>query len=221
MKLLVALIVGAVMGYLSCLYLTSPVELPQKWAHESVTRDTVVSELEKSLASNIRIDYDSIRSPIGYFILARSDKDRCAIRFSNFHREGDAKPPTRLTLGIETRRATYDWLRFTAGKGISMVAQGSDLVENFDVFHFGRYLSTALLRSRGNSILKCGDMRILWYYPTGLAFQGGATPRSEFEIAPTRWKDVTDINFDDPRLHWFKFVETKTEVTLIPIDSLW
>jgi hypothetical protein len=222
MKQLVALIVGAVLGYLLCLYLTSPVEPLQKWAHESVARDSVVSELEKSLASNIRVDYDSVRAPIGYFILVKSNKDRYAIRFSNFERKGDAKPPTKITLGIETRSAAYDWFRFTTGNGVSTIAaRGSDLVEDFDVFHFGRYFSTALLRSRGNSTLKCGDMRILWYYPTGVAFQGGTTPKSEFEIAPTRWKEVTDINFDDPRLQWFKFVENKTEVTLLPIDRLW
>ena len=74
---------------------------------------------------------------------------------------------------------------------------------------------------RDRSVVKCGANRILWYYPTGLAFQAGATPRAEYEIAPTRWKDAADIHFEDPRLHWFPFVENSTKLTLIPIDKLW
>jgi len=41
-----------------------------------------------------------------------------------------------------------------------------------------------------------------------------------FELAPTPWTDIKDVNIKDPRIKWYKYDE-KRERFFIPIDKLW
>src|SRR5512139_286156 len=64
---------------------------------------------EKLARTHARIDWHQVGAPVGRFLLIRKGSSTCAVRFTEFHRGNNAKPPTLFSSGDESHHAEYDW----------------------------------------------------------------------------------------------------------------
>ncbi len=166
------------------------------------------------------ITFMGASAPIGRFLLARHGKDVCAIRFTEFHRGRDAKPPTVWHSGEETLYAEYDWYYQGDGSGdfgkANVKSGHSELVQK-PLVGIGR-----LAFQTGTIYVRCGPFKLRWHYPNHVGFHLSNAKDDDVgnELAPTKWIDISAVNAQDPRLKWYRFDE-KRPVIYIPVDELW
>jgi hypothetical protein len=74
----------------------------------------------------------------------------------------------------------------------------------------------------GDSYVKCGPIKLTWQYKTGVGFMPPDKGLGDFgyELAPTPWTDMKEVNIKDLRIKWYRYDE-KRERVFIPIDRLW
>ncbi|MCI0409343.1 MAG: hypothetical protein L0191_12430, partial [Acidobacteria bacterium] len=105
-----------------------------------------------------------VSGPIYRFLLVRKDRDACALRFTDIHRGGDARPRSWWQEGGESEYAEYDW--YYQGDG-----SGDFTRPNVQSGHGNLYEKPAVgigrLRfSRGINAIRCGSFRLGWSYPS-------------------------------------------------------
>ncbi|GAB6269155.1 MAG: hypothetical protein STSR0002_18970 [Smithella sp.] len=76
--------------------------------------------------------------------------------------------------------------------------------------------------AKGDPSIKFGPYDLGWIYKTYVCLAPSHRLPGEFgfELAPTPWTDIKDVNIKDPRIKWYKYDE-KRERFFIPIDNLW
>lgn len=176
-------------------------------------------EGEERARTKVIIGKVSVSIPIGRFLLIRKGSNYCAVRFTRFHREPNK--PTLWSPGDDSEYAEYDWYYQRDGSGdftkpnIESGHRELSRKPAIGLFH-------PLVWPRGDPFIKCGLFRLEWFYPTHVGFH--MTNRKEDdvgnELAPTKWRDISEVNVHDPRLKWYRFDE-KREGVDIPIDQLW
>jgi hypothetical protein len=72
----------------------------------------------------------------------------------------------------------------------------------------------------GNRVVECGPFRLAWNYPTNVAFKFLTNPPKVYELAPTKWQEISEVNLRDLHLTWYAYDE-KRETRYVPIDDLW
>ncbi len=74
----------------------------------------------------------------------------------------------------------------------------------------------------GDAYIKCGPIKLGWNYRAKVATMppDKAAGDHGFELAPTPWTDISQVNVFDPRVKWYRYDE-KRERVFIPIDKLW
>jgi hypothetical protein len=158
--------------------------------------------------NKVRIGKNAIGMPLNRFILARKDNRYCAIKFLEFK---ENKP----TEWYEKYESYYQ------GDGT-----GSFSSKNV-IYDKGRVSSPPLIGigrlsfSTGTHSVYCGDFIIPWSGHGTVYFHyeiGGST--EIYQLAPTKWSDVKDINVFDKRLKWYEYSETR-KLTEIAPDKLW
>jgi hypothetical protein len=173
--------------------------------------------LEQSARKNVTVTYMNASSPIGHILLIRNDKDVCAVRFTDFRRGRDAKPPTVFSSGQENLYAEYDWYYQGDGTGdftTSNVKSGHQRLKQGPMVGIGR-----LSLQRGTNMMGCGPFNLSWVYPNNVGFHSSSSKRDDIgnELAPTKWKDIHEINVRDPHLKWYRFDEKRDRI-IIPVD---
>ncbi|HAR49063.1 hypothetical protein ER57_06780 [Smithella sp. SCADC] len=78
------------------------------------------------------------------------------------------------------------------------------------------------LTQPGDPSIKFGPYDLGWIYKTYVCLAPSHRLPGEFgfELAPTPWTDIKDVNIKDPRIKWYRDDE-KRERVFIPIDKLW
>lgn len=191
-------------------------EASKKLAEE----DQQYKNAEERAYAHIYVSPISLSAPIGGFLLLRKGTDVCALRFTNIQRGGDAKPPTPFHSGEESTYAEYDW--FYQGDGSSDLTKPnvksghSKLSKKATVGFFVRQLAWP----RGDPFVRCGPLRLEWSYPSHVYMTNAKGEDLGFEIAPTKWKEISEINVRDTRLKWYRYDEKRGR-TYIPVDTLW
>jgi hypothetical protein len=170
--------------------------------------------------SHVAVYPNGIRPAIGCFLLIRRDDQLCAIKFTGAWRGNDAKTPTSFNSGAESFRAEYDWyyLPGSARKWtFSELQSGHSQVERKPLVGLGRFAFQT-----GKDEVECGPMRFLWIPPTQLMFRGRGQEAGDqgYEMAPTKWVSIQEINPEMPYLKWYRHNE-KRQSQLIPVDDLW
>src|SRR5919197_343502 len=61
--------------------------------------------------------WHQVAAPFGRFLLIRGAKGQCAVRFTEYQRGHDAKPPTVFSSGEESHDARYEWFYQSDGSG--------------------------------------------------------------------------------------------------------
>ena len=72
-------------------------------------RDQQYRAAEERARTGTLISPLSISAPVGRFLLVRNGSNACALRFTDTHRGGDARPPSWWQEGGESEYAEYEW----------------------------------------------------------------------------------------------------------------
>lgn len=166
------------------------------------------------------ITYHNASAPLGRFLLIRNGKDACAVRFTGFHRGHDAKPPTIFNSGEESLYAEYDWFYQGDGSGDfskpNLKSGHSKLAEK-PLLGIGRFS----MRFTGSTVVVCGPLKLAWIYPIQVGFHLSNSKKDDVgnELAPTRWKEISEVDSDNPHLNWYRFDENR-DFVVIPLDEL-
>jgi hypothetical protein len=150
---------------------------------------------------NATVGPTGVAMPIQKIILAKKGLEYCAIIFTS--------------TWLEDR--THDY--YTAyeshyqGDGSGDFKKGNVKFGNGELF-FQRDRSwyEVPFTSGAKETVVCGKMKIKWFRTGGLHFD-------DYELAPTPWKSISDVDVHDTRLKWFKKDASRKKIT-IPIDQL-
>ncbi|HAA03600.1 MAG TPA: hypothetical protein DCE18_09540 [Syntrophobacteraceae bacterium] len=173
---------------------------------------------EEVVLNHAKIEGHQVGAPFGRFLLIRNGSNACAIRFAEFHRGYNAQTPTFFNSGDETHHAEYRWYWQMDGSGNftnSNTRSGNNKLIQKPLLGIGRFAFQT-----GRIHVRCGPFTLLWQYPVSLSFdaKGGCSDHGT-EMAPTRWKEVTEIDIHDAQLSWYRCDEHRHRL-LIPLDAL-
>ncbi len=196
--------------FVSCAQARQPADQLSKYEQMMVEREHHAG-IEAYIATT------GASAPIGRFLLVRRGEDVCAVRFTRMYRGNDAHSPSVFSSGDESLYADYEWYRPHSGSDFSSLQLESG---------HGQVSSTAMVGlwrfafGGGNRTVYCGPLPLRWIYPNNLGFRFMTDPPKEYEMAPTKWQDVREVNPQDQRLKWYRYDESRLNV-YIPIDALW
>lgn len=176
-------------------------------------------EPKRPLPDTVIITWDGASAPVGRFLLIRKDKAVCAVRFTQAERFRDRKPPTTFNSGEESFSAEYDWWFQKDGSGDFLK---STATSGHEELHSGPLKGIGRLAFQTGSIyLKCSQFELLWRYPSWVRFWGAVKDGDYgIELAPTPWKELSEIKLDDPKLKWHRYDERR-ELLDLPFDEYW
>jgi len=147
------------------------------------------------------------------------------VRFAAFHREGEEKKGTIFFSREPVRTAEVEWYYQGAGSfdfSKPNVISGKASLRNASSFGIGR-LSLKPTATLG---FLCGAISIGWFDGIQIGF-ADINGKDDFvrEIAPSKWTDLKDVDFSNPRLIWIrqpKYESERREVRsrYIPIEEL-
>ena len=173
------------------------------------------AEMDAKSMTHAMVTWYDAGAPLGKFLLIRKDADLCAVRFTDYRRGHDAKPPTVFNSGEETFQANYTCrCQSERGRGFGAVTIGE--VSRGASWGIGR-----LAFENREMNVSCGPFRLPWMYPTRVSFHVTGTKLGDHGIAlaPTRWSEIEDVNVSHPRLRWFRY-DPARKVMFIPLDDL-
>jgi hypothetical protein len=162
-------------------------------------------------ANEVAIHHSGIELPVERILLIRKNSFYCAIIFTRFWTEKDGKEKYAAYKVYFQEDGTGDF----SNKNVALsegVASEMPLRGPFRPFIY----------QPGDSYVKCGPYRLTWAFKT---FVGFMPPDKElgdfgFELAPTKWTDISQVNVFDPRLKWLRYDENRKRVN-ITVDELW
>jgi hypothetical protein len=173
---------------------------------------------EKRTRTHARVDWHQVGAPFGRFLLIRKGTSTCAVRFTEFHRGNNAKPPTLFSSGDESHHAEYDWYWQADGSGDFRkpnVQSGHAKLIQKPLLGIGSFAFQT-----GKVHVRCGPFKLLWHYPVAVSFDvRGECSDQRTELAPTALKNIGDITGNNPDTRWYKCDQTRKSL-LIPLDEL-
>jgi hypothetical protein len=153
---------------------------------------------------DVLIGWEGISIPLGRILLARKGPEYCAVKF------------TDTWLG-ETK---YD--HFSSYESYCQ-ADGSGDFSKSNILSETGELSCPIIRTfpiidyryqkGAKTVIKCGQMKLNWLYIATIFF-------NRYELAPTPWTSIKDVNVHDPRIRWYKKDINRKRLSG-PIDQLW
>jgi hypothetical protein len=163
----------------------------------------------------------AVSAPMGRLLLARKGGTLCAFRFVSARRGHDKREPTSFSSGEESLFGEYEWaLLEEPEKGrVKPVKSGKGEVSRKGSIGVGR-LATRI----GRPAVSCGEVKAVWAYPNRLTFVA-ETPTGAFQydnqlsLAPTAWREFSEINLADPRLKWYR-LDSKRVERKVPVGEL-
>jgi hypothetical protein len=174
---------------------------------------------------NAEIGRWGVGAPAGHFLLIRKENTTCAIRFTDFNMFNSGGG----NVSVSKSEAEYDYFHQPDGSNDYKKS-------NVETSHF-KLKSTSIVSGTTNAstgwvpptlaesstnTIKCGTLALHWFGLVGVSFFEGAatTPDEGIELAPTKWRDVSEINISDPRITWYRYGEAR-KLAAIPIEDLW
>ena len=186
--------------------------------------------------NEVFIGHACIEVPLGNILLIRKDSYYCALKFTRYWTEIDEKEkeryaPYEVQGGIEAEFAKRLYTKKYAAYDVYYQGDGSADFLGSNVVrseHIASWLPLKgpfrpFIYQPGDSYVKCGPFKLSWEYkkkvcviPSGKGRLGDFG----FELAPTPWTEISQVNVFDPRVKWYRYDE-KRERVFIPIDKLW
>jgi hypothetical protein len=165
-----------------------------------------------------RVDWHQVAAPFGRVLLIRGAKGQCAVRFAEYQRGHDAKPPTVFSSGEESHYASYEWSYQVDGTGDFTnrhATHGTGRVSRGAVRGIGRFGFQS-----GDPYLRCGPLKTFWLQPSNVSFSEQVLCQTPgYQLSPTGWRDISKVNANDVRLQWFECDEKRNSYR-IPLRDL-
>lgn len=181
--------------------------------------EKTLEEIERNAYRDAIVTHGAAGAPIGHFLLIRKENNACAIRFTEYHRDPTSQAPSVFTSGGVSVYAEYDWYFQGDGSGDfskQNVKVGHAKLANKPLVGIGR-----MAFQTGTTLVRCGPFKLWWQGQRAVSFFPGTHPHDEgIELAPTKWRDVAEIDIRDPQIKWYRYDENR-EITYIPVDELW
>ncbi len=168
---------------------------------------TPVMAEQNLFEDGLRIDSDCIVMPLGRVLLISRGSFMGAVRFLHTEKRPD---------GIYTK---YEYFEYEES-GFSKVRQGELSFKPSSgkgiFFHESPYKLGGPLRLRNFSLFTVGGKDhsniYFWSAPN--------KPDLKVRMAPTPWKDISEVNLTDSRIRWFAY-DNKESRKVIQIDKIW
>ncbi len=162
----------------------------------------------------IVIGSNALKMPLGRVLLIRKDSQYCPVKFTEAW-TGKTKFDfwsnyESYYQGDGTGDFSNENVQFTKGQLITRRLVGLGKMFSFPV-------------GRQNYEIKCGPIKLFWdtgwvyFYDVG---RPNAADSIINEMAPTKWRDNSQVNVFDPRLKWYRYDEYRKHI-YIPTDQLW
>jgi hypothetical protein len=185
--------------------------------------------------NEVEFYFDGVGNPLKRILLIRKDSNYCAVRFTSYWTEVDEERRKEYAKHIaaggevadlfreesEKKYAIYD--SFYQGDGTGDFANKNVQESQGKAYWLPPKGPFRLfIYQPGDPHVKCGPYTLEWRYKTYVS----VVPHDKhpedygFEIAPTPWTDIKEVNVKDPRIKWYRYDE-KRERIFIPIDKLW
>jgi hypothetical protein len=162
--------------------------------------------------SSFEIAPNCVQAPIESILLVRRNREYCAIRFLKFW-TGETKEDKYAIYesyyqGDRTGNFTAKNVKFKKEQLYSPRLRGIGRLS----FSFG-----------GNADIHCGPIELFWTYKGWVYFFGESQNQGDYgiELAPTRWKNIGNINVFDNRLKWYRYDEKRPESLQYPVEPNW
>lgn len=175
-----------------------------------------------------------IAVPLNRILLIRKGTKYCAVKFTRFWVELDEKRLKQYSDYIkdadssrhyrdlsEKKFALYTSFYQDDGTG-DFANKNVQVIQGKASWFPLEGSSRFFLSQPGNPYVQFGRYKLGWQYKTDVLFIPPDKGEGEygFELAPTPWTDIKDVNVKDPRIRWYRYDERR-EMTFIPIDKLW
>jgi hypothetical protein len=176
-----------------------------------------------------KIYIDAIASPLERWVLLRKGETLCAVRFTAFRHERAMNnlPPSTTR---DSFFASYEWFYQSDGSGglskSNVKAGQGEASKKPNLWRF----------ERGTPFIKCGSLKVQWDYPNfiflinrnyGIAYDPKISDQpNDIEVALTGWKNISDVNPQDPRLVWHRYDPQRDlphindKPTIVPVGKL-
>jgi hypothetical protein len=167
--------------------------------------------LEPKAANEVVIHGGGIEVPLERILLVRKDTHYCAVKFTRFWTLKDE----------EEKYAAYEVYYQGDGSGdFSRInVKKSENIASWFPFK-GPF--RPFIYQPGDCYVECGPFKLVWGYKKKVGFGAPDKGRGDFgfELAPTPWTHISQVNVFDPRVMWYRDDE-KRERAFIPVDKLW
>lgn len=186
--------------------------------------------------NEVAISYCCVEIPLKRILLIRKDEYYYALKFTRNWTEADEKEKKELdehyvSKGIiNDEKASKFYNKKYAAYEVYYQKDGS---ADFSKNNILKKENTAswfppkgpfrpFIYNSGDVHVKCGPFKLSWEYKNIVCGVPSGKDCGEygFELAPTPWTDIKDVNAKDPRIKWYRYDE-KRERVVIPIDKLW
>jgi len=158
--------------------------------------------------------------PLEKFLLVRKGNNYCAIKFTKFWITNTSEVSTLFVAAGSDKYAMYESY-YPRDKANDFSKK--NMVVNKAKLSFPKPRGIGRLSfSFGQREVQCNTITLEWFGKSGLYFHGENQKASDYgiELAPTIWTDISQVNFFDQRITWYKYDEKRKRVN-IPIDHLW
>ena len=165
-----------------------------------------------SILEEVIIANNAVKMPLGRILLARKASQYCAVKFTE---AWGGKTKEDFFSNYESYCQGDGTGDFT-NKNVQFIKEQLVMrqIVGFHPFYYPV--------SRQNKEIKCGSFRLFWHRGVVYFYYEGRQKPGDYgiEFAPTKWKDIFQVNVFDERLKWYRYDEKRMR-TSIPIDQLW
>jgi len=157
------------------------------------------SIVEKLIVNYAVVGFSWVDLPLNKLLLIKAGNAQCAIKYNSYWKGHDKKEASIFSSGEESLYAKAEFVRLRKGD-FSKVKK----------FEFSKIAPTGIGKvayDSSNDIIKCGDERLLWQYPTALV---ALSLSSNIYMAISELENFDLVSFDDPELSWHSFESERT-----------
>ncbi|OGQ95294.1 MAG: hypothetical protein A2521_03960 [Deltaproteobacteria bacterium RIFOXYD12_FULL_57_12] len=161
--------------------------------------------------NEVAIHFNCIEVPLDRILLIRKDLHCCALKF------------TRLWTDNDGKEKYADYEVYYQGDGTGNFANNNVTRSEGRASEFPlRGPFRPFIYQPGDSYVKCGPFKLGWNYKKKVAVMPPDKGLGDFgfELAPTPWTDIKEVDIKDQRVKWYRYEEKRKRV-FIPIDKLW